>query len=66
MFDIELARFIADDGIGIAEELLVTGPRVCARDQKVLCEGAAWEAAQQETHLAGSADRKHARLLGHS
>jgi hypothetical protein len=30
MLEIELARFIAEAGIGIAEELLVTGPSVCA------------------------------------
>jgi hypothetical protein len=32
MFDIELARFIADEGIGIADMLLFTGPKVCAQN----------------------------------
>jgi hypothetical protein len=31
MFETELARFMADEGIGIAEMLLFTAPRVCAR-----------------------------------
>lgn len=31
MFDIELERFMADAGIGMAEMLLFTGPKVCAR-----------------------------------
>ena len=30
MFEIELERFMAEAGIGIAEILLLTGPRVCA------------------------------------
>jgi hypothetical protein len=31
MLLMELERFIADEGIGIAEMLLFTGPKVCAR-----------------------------------
>jgi len=31
MLLMELERFMAEAGIGIAEELLFTGPRVCAR-----------------------------------
>jgi hypothetical protein len=66
MFEMELVRFMADDGIGIAVELLFTGANVCACCQKVLRGGAmAWgvKVRRRETHL--SADRKHARLLGH-
>jgi hypothetical protein len=31
MLLMELERFMAEAGIGIAEELLLTGPKVCAR-----------------------------------
>jgi hypothetical protein len=31
MLDMELVRFMAEEGMGMAEELVVTGPRVCAQ-----------------------------------
>jgi hypothetical protein len=49
MFETELVRFIADDGMGIADELLFTGANVCRRGQKVRRRGATrWEAARQK------------------
>jgi hypothetical protein len=36
---IELERFMAEAGIGIAVELLFTGPRVCACHEKMRQEG---------------------------
>ena len=34
MLELELGRFMAEAGIGIAEMLLLTGPKVCARHQQ--------------------------------
>lgn len=56
MLGMELWRFMAEEGIGIAVELLVTGPRVCAQCEKVLST-VEWEGSRAvPTYLAGSAD----------
>lgn len=34
MLEMELVRFIADDGMGIADELLCVGANVCAQCQR--------------------------------
>jgi len=47
MLETELVRFIADDGMGMADELLFTGANVCVRGQKVRPRVATrWEAAR--------------------
>lgn len=54
MFEAELVRFIADDGMGIADELLFTGANVCVRGQKVRREVATrWEAAREKNSPGG-------------
>lgn len=65
-------RFMADDGIGMADMLLLTGARLCARGRQCLfssqdgeSEGAAAIAVAMQTYLAWSLDREHSRLVGH-
>lgn len=55
---------MADDGMGIAEEMLLfMGPRVCAQVSVRFGEGIS--AQTQQTDLARSLDRKHALVVGH-
>jgi hypothetical protein len=58
----ELERFMAEEGIGIAELLLFTGPNVCAMLETVCVRDD--RMVRNTTYLAGTADREHTRI-GH-
>lgn len=62
-FEIEVDRFIADAGIGIAEALWLTVPRVC-RDRPVSISSNR-RLVCHVTDLSWPAHREHAGLLRH-
>lgn len=59
-FEIELDRFIADAGMGIAEMLLLIAPSVYDTVSRLSIR------ASTRTYLARSAHRKEVRILRHS